>query len=203
MLELSNYIRNLAVFLIFSSFIAIIIPGKKYEKYINLVLGIILIFMITAPLAGVINALAGSSGDIFADISLAYDRAAMAAQIEQADLAGREAILALYREGLTDQTRRLVDNHGEFTLLAAYFEIDTENNFGEILFMHLILESKDAQQPFIRIEPIRIPPAIGTRGEPTPPSDIHVESPHIMSLKNLLASFYNMGLDNIILETRN
>ncbi|MDR2166333.1 MAG: stage III sporulation protein AF [Clostridiales bacterium] len=201
MLELSNYIRNLAVFLIFASFVTIITPGKKYEKYLNLVLGIILIFIITAPLAGVINALAGSSGDIFADISLAYDRAAMAAQIDRADQEGREAILALYREGLTDQTRRLIDSHGEFSLVAANFQIDTENNFGEILSMHLILAPTQANTPFLRIEPIRIPPTIDNRGEPATQASDNVESPHIMSLKNLLAGFYNLALDNIILET--
>ncbi|MCL2350256.1 MAG: stage III sporulation protein AF, partial [Defluviitaleaceae bacterium] len=60
MTALSEYIRNLAVFLIFASFISIISPGKKYEQYINLVLGIILIFVIIAPLSGIVNSIANS-----------------------------------------------------------------------------------------------------------------------------------------------
>ena len=202
MTELSNYIRNLAVFLIFSSFITIIIPNKKYEQYINLVLGIILIFVITAPLAGVINALAGSSGDIFADISLSYDRAALARQIELADQAGQEQIINIYKEALADQARRLVENHGEFELEGASFVIDTGQNFGEILSMELIVRDTDAPLPFLRIEPIRIQPIIGTRGEPQPTDQGIVENPHIMSLKNLLAGFYNLARDNIIIEVR-
>ena len=201
MIELSNYIRNLAVFLIFSSFITIITPNKKYENYINLTLGIILIFLIIAPLSGIINAFNTSSGDIFADISLSYDRAALAQQIAAADQAGQENILALYREGLTDQTRRIIDNHGEFELIAASFQINQLENFGEITAMHLILSERGANRPLIRIDPVRITPAINTRGEPAPQSDNHVENPHIMSLKNLLSSFYNLGVDNIILET--
>jgi len=203
MTALSDYIRNLAVFILFSSFISIIIPGKKYEHYINLVLGVILIFLIIAPLSGVIAALSSSSGDIFADTALAYNRAALARQIEAADQAGQEAILALYREGLAEQAGRLIDNHGHFSLLAANFQINSgPENFGEITSMHLILSPKDTTTPLVRIEPIRITPAINTRGEPAPQNDTAVECPHIMSLKNLLASFYSLAADNIILETR-
>jgi len=202
MTALSEYIRNLAVFLMFSSFISIINPSKKFEKHINLTLGIILIFIVIAPLSGVINSLSGSSGNIFADISLAYDRAALAQQIEVADQAGQEAILDLYRQGLTDQISRLVDNHGEFDLAAASFQIDRTDNFGEILSMHLILDERDSSSPFIRIEPVRIEPSVNTRGEPQTQTDSPAENPHIMSLKNLLAGFYNLDIDNIILEIR-
>ncbi|MCL2753405.1 MAG: stage III sporulation protein AF [Defluviitaleaceae bacterium] len=202
MSAISEYIRNLAVFLIFASFVNIINPGKKFEQYINLVLGIILIFVLIAPLSGIINALAGSSGDIFADISLAYDRAALARQIEQADQAGQQQILNLYRDGLTDQARRLVENHGEFYLETANFTINSsQENFGEILQIHLILRETDSSQPFIRIDPVRIEPVIGSRGEP-PAESSSPENPHIISLKNLLAGFYNLPTDNIILEVR-
>jgi hypothetical protein len=202
MAELSNYIRNLAVFLIFSSFITIVNPGKKFEHYINLVLGIILIFILTAPLAGVINALASSSGDIFADISLNYDRAAMARQIQNADQAGQELIITMYKDGLTEQAKRLIENHGSFKPEKITFEIDTASqNFGEILSVHLVLNPLDNKNPFIRIEPVRIQPVVGSRGEPPANQPSHVESAQIMSLKNVLSSFYNLDMRNIILET--
>ena len=199
---ISEYIRNLAIFLIFASFINIINPGKKFEHYINLVLGIILIFVLIAPISGIINNLAGSSGDIFADISLAYDRAALARQIDQADAAGQEQILALYRDGLVDQARRLVENHGEFYMDTAHFTINSAaNSFGEILQIHLILREQDRAQAFVRIDPVRIDPVIGSRGEP-PTTTAEPENPHKISLKNLLAGFYNLPADNIIIEVR-
>jgi len=201
MTALSDYIRNLAVFLLFSSFITIITPGKKFEHYVNLVLGIILIFVLIAPLSGVINALAGSSGDIFADITLAYDRAAMASQIEQADQQQQETILALFIDGLTQQTQRLVDNHGHFYLETANFTINTTDNFGEILQIHLTLRERGTNVPFLRIDPIRITPTIGTRGEPQQIQQEIAENPNIVSLRNLLGDFYNLANDNIILET--
>ena len=197
MSHLSDYIRNLAVFLVFASFIGIISPGKKYKAYIDLVLGIILIFVLTAPLAGVINALAGGSGDIFADMSLAYDRAALSRQIAYADDAQQSAILQIYKDGLAEQTRRLIENHGEFEFLVADFAIDVAENFGAILGMELVVQGRDAATRFLRVDPVRIEPVIGGRGQPAAQNQNDVECPHILSLKNLLASFYNLDKQRI------
>ena len=199
---LSDYIRNLAVFLIFASFVSIISPGKKYEQYINLALGVILILVIIAPLSGVVNALAGSSGDIFADVSLAYDRHALARQIEKADQAGIDSIMRMYTEGLTEQTRRIIENHGYFALLAANFQIDQVYDFGNVLSIHLIVTELDVQMPLVRIEEVRISPAINTRGEPVLQNSTIAEDARKLSLKNLLASFYNVDISNIILQVQ-
>ena len=206
MLELSNYIRNIAVFLIFASFVTIISPGEKYERYINLVLGIILIFVVASPLMGVIGALSGSSGGIFADISLQYDRAAMAGQIENADEAGREMIISGYREALTEQMERIVRNHGEFVLHRVDFEIDTRSreNFGKILGIYIVVgkASVAGRTPFITIDPVRIAVGVNTRGELGQNENAETHLAQIMSLKNVISDFYNLDMENIILETR-
>ena len=201
MLELSNYVRNIAVFLIFASFVTIISPGKKYEQYINLVLGVILIFVVTAPLAGVIGALAGGSGDIFRDIELSYDRAMLARQIESGGEAQLEMILAGYKDALTEQMGRIVRNHGEFELVGVEFDVDTGENFGQILAVRAVVtEATGGRTPFIHIDPVRI--AIGVNDRGGDRDREHVESPQIMSLKNAVSDFYNLDIENIILETR-
>ena len=196
---ISEYIRNLAVFLIFSSFITIISPGKKYDPYINLVLGIILIFVITMPLAGVINTIAGGSGDFFSDAALQHDRAVMARQIEDAGQAQIETILETYTQSLTTQLSRIVSNHG-FTLHHAYFDINTGEDFGAILGVRISISEDDISPNFIRIDPVRITPGINTRGEPTI-AEI-AESPRIISLKNAISDFYNLSQDNIYINER-
>jgi len=200
MVYLANYIRNIAVFMIFSSFVTIISPGKKFEPYLNLVLGIILIFIVAAPLAGIITSITSGSGNILRDMSIQYDRAALSRQIADADQAGRDAIIAEYHDALTEQLRRVVATHGSFTLREAYFEINTDENFGEILSIYAIVsEAESGGVPLVRIDSVRIGLELGTRGEPPPDA---VESPLIMSLKNVISDFYNLALANIILETR-
>lgn len=201
MAAIADYVRNIAVFLIFSSFVTIIMPGKKYEQYINLILGIILIFLVTAPLAGILGLLSQGSGDIFRDIGLQYDRAVLARQIEGASEAGEEAILAGFKEALTQQVERVVVGHGYFVLQHVEFEIDRAENFGEILSMHLEVKTGEASAtPLITIDPVRINFGVNTLGQPVQLG--HVESPQIMSLKNALSDFYNLDKENIILETR-
>ncbi len=46
---MADYVRNIAVFLIFTSFVGIILPNGKYKSYCNLVLGLILILIIIKP----------------------------------------------------------------------------------------------------------------------------------------------------------
>ena len=193
----SEYIRNIAVFLIFSSFIAIISPGKKFEPYINLVLGIILIFLVTIPLAGVINAISGGSGDFFSDAALQHDRAVMAQHIEDAGQGQIDTIIETYTQSLTQQLSRIVSNHN-FTLHHAEFSIDTGADFGAILTIHLTVGEDDISDRLVRIDPVRITPAINTRGQPTP-SEIE-ESPRIISLKSAISDFYNLSQDNIYIN---
>ena len=202
MIEIGNYVRNIAVFMIFSSFIGIIMPGEKYKQYVDLVLGIVLIFVIIAPLGGIIAGLSGGSGDIFSDINLSYDRAVMARHIESAEEAGLEQILSNYREALTEQLRRIVGNHA-FTLHHAEFEIDTGEDFGKILHLHLVVSQGEASSArLVRIDPVRINPAINTRGQAQTAENGDVETPQIMSLKNVISDFYNLDMSNIILEMR-
>jgi len=52
--QLSLYIKNIAVFLIFSTFIEIIMPNNRFKEYIRFVLGIILIVIMIEPINNII-----------------------------------------------------------------------------------------------------------------------------------------------------
>ncbi len=55
MTYITSYFRNIIIFLIFMNFIEIIMPSKKYKKYIDFVLGLILISFIVSPIVNIIN----------------------------------------------------------------------------------------------------------------------------------------------------
>ena len=50
-----DYIRNIILFLVFMSFIQVILPNNKYRSYINLVFGMILIFIMIKPIDSILN----------------------------------------------------------------------------------------------------------------------------------------------------
>ena len=45
-----DYIKSIILFLVFTSFIQIILPNNKFRSYVNLVFGMILIFIMIKPL---------------------------------------------------------------------------------------------------------------------------------------------------------
>lgn len=51
-----EYMQNISLYLIFDSFIGIILPCDKYKKYISLVSGFILILIMLAPIKKILDA---------------------------------------------------------------------------------------------------------------------------------------------------
>jgi stage III sporulation protein AF len=50
--SLAYFARNIAVFIIFTSFVGMILPNGKYRAYIDLLFGLILILLIAEPIIG-------------------------------------------------------------------------------------------------------------------------------------------------------
>ena len=196
----SAYVQNIAIFLILTSFISIIMPQKRFKQYIDLCLGIIFIFLVTSPLSGILSAITGGGQNIFADIELSYNRAVIQAQIDAADEVSRERIVADFEAGLKAQLDRLIETQG-YSVVFADFDIDaTAENFGRILSLELVVSQEAAGGiPFISIDPIRITPSINTRGE-TPYAPDFEDNGHILSIKSIISDFYNLDMDNIMLE---
>ncbi|MCL2171223.1 MAG: stage III sporulation protein AF [Defluviitaleaceae bacterium] len=197
MYQLSTYVRNIAVFIIFMSFVTIIIPQNKYEKYVKLIIGIVMVGIIASPLVRLIGGFAdGAAG--FAPIP-AIDMAAIEADIENASAAQIDNILAAYKTELAAHLERLVNTTSDFTFIEARFDINRDaERFGEIMSIFLTISETpaDTRQRLISIDPVRIDIAVNTRGMPAPPADID-ENPQIAALKNTIVDFYNMDIQNI------
>lgn len=52
---LNNYIKNIVFFVVFINLVEIIIPNGRYRKYINTVLGFVLVFIMMKPLENFIG----------------------------------------------------------------------------------------------------------------------------------------------------
>jgi stage III sporulation protein AF len=179
---LGGYAKNVAVFFIFATLIGIISPSSKYKNYINLIMGFILMFIVLKPVA---NLLAQNSLDsIFLRASLGLDRNMLSAEKM---ISEDEIILDVYEEGMKEQIKQTIDARGEFETLSVSVEIDeSEENFGAIKKIYLEVQRTPKKPGLIRIEPIK-------RKE--------TQDDGTDGLKNFLAGFYNMSVDNINIKT--
>jgi len=184
---IGEYIRNLAVFMLFMTMVGIVIPKGNYKTYIDLIMGFVLIFIMISPIYNFINRGAFDEAMEF------FENIADMENIQELQLrqgfyedAQMELIAHNVRAGLSLQLEELIISEG-FTPTSINFVLSQDSeSFLEILDIYInITESQ--QRGLIRIERISI-------GE-TPFTN--VENPRTLELKNLISDVYNLSVDNI------
>lgn len=189
----SAYIRDIAVFLIFISFVDIIVPQKKYKEYINLMLAFILIFIVVSPLNSFLGFFGENNGSLFADETINYNRSLLQKEGAYYEEAQKAAVLAQYSDELLLQLKRMVESGGQFTFEQGEFSLDsTDESFGEIKTISVTVTEvapKPTKKPFIRIEPVKVKVNKQEAQDETPPN---VETSQIKDLKKSISDFYHI-----------
>jgi len=183
---LGEYVRNIAVFLLFTSFIGIIMPSGKYKGYVNLVLGFMLIFIVLAPL---VNMGAASFDDALMELNIAMG-------VSDGSLGATHGEMEERRiELITENVQQSLKIQLEHPLSELGFRVNDINitlgeNY-EILGMELHLadlEEAEEQGGLIRVERIRV-----NRDEP-------VKDPRVLDVINFIENFYNLPSGTVVVR---
>lgn len=187
---ISGYIKNIAFFLIFTSFIGIILPGGKYKKYIDIVLGLVLIIVTLEPAAALVFGSSRPLDKILNEItsSLDYGITATGWDTEERE----KLITESFGQRIRPQLESLVSGY-DFILEDMDFSVDIDT--GEIASLSISVSEAPVQPtpvPFIRVEKVRVQ---------SRDADVElaesIESGEIIRLKKGIADFYNIPIDNI------
>lgn len=195
-----NYINNIAMMLVFVSFTGMILPEEKYKKYINLIIGIIIIIVITGPILELFSKRNLKTEDIMKSMELSINKSMMAK--ERTFYKEEELILILdvYKESIYGQLETIVKNEG-YEITDWNIEISTEEeSFGEIEDIYMALSSsKDSKkkEKLIKIEKIEIKPGLSLNNFKSSDFLTAEKEEEIKSIKNYILSFYNLSVDNI------
>ncbi|MDE6357054.1 MAG: stage III sporulation protein AF, partial [Eubacteriales bacterium] len=98
-----DYIRNIIIFLLFTSFLQIIMPNDRYKNYIQLILGMVLIFIMVKP-----------AKDLFKnfekiDFSKSYEETFTAEYDEQKYVEiHNEMVYGLFEENIKAQIEKII-----------------------------------------------------------------------------------------------
>lgn len=188
--NVSDYIKNIAFFLIFTSFIGIILPDGKYKKYIDIVLGLILIIMTLEPMAAFVFGSSRSFEKILNEITTSLDYE-MIVNGPESDTR-EQLIKESFGQRIKPQLETLAAGF-EYTLKDMDFLVDIET--GEMISLTLYISKMSAKPtpvPFIRIEKVRV-----QNNASNVETAETIESGEINELKKSVADFYSMPLDNI------
>ncbi len=191
--SIAEYIKNIALFLIFMTLVAAVTPKSKYKEYVSLVLGLIFIFIALSPVKALLEAGNGR------DFALELQKGIMIKERDYYSEEQRAEALETYRTQLCGQTENLVAALGYSAKVN--IELYDDERFGEINRIYLNLTKKEAEPtriPIIRIEEVKI-----SKNTPESEEQSSEASPEEEKIKKAVSDFYNVPTDNIYIIIQN
>lgn len=191
------YIKDIAIFLVFMTFIEIILPDSKYKSYINLVLGLLLIFVMLQPINLILNKFDKSIDRQVMGIDVELNKNIIDNEKQFYEDKQKEIVLKNFNNEMKKQINTLLD--GLVIVLDCNVNLyNDENQFANIESISLTiekLEEKEEKKRFIRIEPVTI--------DNSKQEETEIEEDYtIKNVKNIISNFYNLSVDNIYITVQ-
>ena len=176
---IKQYIGNIFCIYIIMSVLESIISNEKYERYMKLLGGVVMIMVVVAPLAGMFsgNEIAFDS-DIFSECELSDE---VYAGILSAEKGRNDEIINLYCDTVRERAASCVEGT-DYELISCEVRLnldETSSDYGKILLVDIALLKKNGIYP----------------GQNKDFYDFD-----IVALKNNLANFYNIPQANIYIN---
>ena len=177
---LYDYVRNIAVFIIFSAFVEIIVPNEKYRGYIKSIFGFFIIIIILTPIFNIF----GGGEAVFDYVGNEFNKTIMEKEGDFYDEKQKEIIRENFVKNLEEQSKKILDNlcvvhSAQFYLKDDSFDIDKAE---------FVIEPKEESKSFFRIEKIE------TQEEK--------DNKFFENVKKIISDFYNLHFDNINIRKR-
>lgn len=196
MAELFSWVKNIAYLTIFITVIVHILPDRKYEKYLRLYMGVLLILFILSPAAKLFH-IEDTLENIFLRENLRLELSDTAYELELKEASQYEKIREQYEKELDASVLEYLDEKGYECLQAdVIWNMDTgSESFGNVEGLSVIVskkeEGKERQDGKITVGKVII-------------SAFHNEKDDTEEnlLKNELGNFYNMPVNNINVSIR-
>lgn len=205
MVELfSNYIKNIAICIIFSAFITMLLPTNSFKKYVDIVLGFIIIIVVLSPLKNIIFKNNNSLElKIFSNASQ-LENYSILNQKDIYEDNQRQLILSNYKQQIKQQISELVSQNINLNIDNINIEIDEDfesNNFAKIKKIELYA-TENINEPTNNEEQIHIKPVEKVNIQENS-TDVYKQNSDNRNyetekkLESLISDFYKLNNDNI------
>ncbi|MBE7719981.1 MAG: sporulation protein [Lacrimispora celerecrescens] len=138
--ELFNWIRNITYYLIFITVVGNLLPDKKYEKYIKLFAGMVLILLVLKPITGGLR-LDDTLAYYFEAISLKKEAGELTGKLSSMDEKRLETMIARYEEAVGTDLKSMAETEG-FDCRTSRVEINKDQesgSFGHVMQVSMVL----------------------------------------------------------------
>ena len=178
MAAITEWVRRIMAYLIFTSTISNILREQSYQKYVRLVCGIILIFLLAEPIFFVLDK--GDSYQFHLEKYHLLNQAYDTATIEEAGTRKEEFLFLELKKSMEGELAKIAGRYG-LELSKASLDLcgDSESkDYGRVQSMELVLKNKDS---IYRSE---------------------FDSPDVIQLRNEIAESFHLSVQEITLTVR-
>ncbi|HCC07630.1 MAG TPA: hypothetical protein DEP72_05665 [Clostridiales bacterium] len=114
---IKEWLNNLAMYMVLTMFINIIIPNKAYKKYINLILGFVLIIIVLAPINKLLN---NSEGFLESNIikqKNQLDKEQLRINKNQLENQKQKSIIEIFKSNIKNQIETILSQNMDLKVL--------------------------------------------------------------------------------------
>ena len=127
---LYDWVRNIACYLIFMTVLANVLPSGKYEKYMRLFAGMVLLLLVLKPLTGGLR-IEERIAYYYKNISFAQEVETLKEESSRLEEERKERMFSQYREGLAADVARLAESAG-FAVRDVRVELEEDGESGRL-----------------------------------------------------------------------
>ncbi|HHW66739.1 MAG: stage sporulation protein [Epulopiscium sp.] len=198
---IGEWIRKIALFVIFSALIEILMPESHFRKYIHMILGFVLMLMLIRPITYIFF----DNKDTFINLveinQLEMERQSIARQSSIIESKQEELILDTYKSNLGEQIEKLIESNTNVDVgnIKLYVNEDkSDKSYGILQKVELtIIKNQETGSTTAEIEPIQPIKINIDHSDKENKKQTRKEDELEKNIKNLLISFYNLSGDNI------
>ena len=140
---LSSWLKDIVILFILISIAELVMPNGNMKKYINMVIGLLIIFTIVSPFAKMIKMDFNLDRAVFN-----YSRSSNSEAESQSNFYAEQEkqIEKVYKEKISREITELIEDNTDYQVLNIGIEIlNSEEHYGEIDYLNIVLGNKEGQ----------------------------------------------------------
>ncbi len=196
-----EWVITIVSIIIFITFVEILIPNSNHKRFINVVIGFLLMIVILTPLTKLIKGEINLEEKIL-KTSNDLELLTVENRINNTEYSNKEAIIKLYKNEITKQIKEHIEYNTEYIAQKVLMEVEDDSDspqFGLIKSFNITLEEKTKEEkPASKIiKPVEINISIGEKNDNTVEAASILINKEDDLIKQDISDLYKVSKDDI------
>ncbi|MBF8982656.1 stage III sporulation protein AF [Lutibacter sp. B2] len=202
---LKDWIKNIVILIIFITMLELLLPNSSMKKYVNMVVGLLLIIVILNPLVLIVNKNIDIENEVF-KTSVEIDKNAVVLTHSNLEKTQENQMIQVYKRKIEQHIKERVLHNNPVDVKNVYMEIDedqTSDNFGNIQNLKIELspnvEKKSDNENLQPVSQILVD--IKSNKENDTEHE-QIDEQIVNQIREDMAEFYSINSKNVVINVK-